>query len=244
MSGGTYAELRVWAEMFHDAQQARISAVNRSERGGVHPDLYANHVTKLMTTERECGLELVRCFRRTVPPNVRDWQKGSPGVGEHLLARLLGHLGHPIKAQPYHWDKGVLFEDEPFDRMVSQLWQYSGVGDPERKRKRGMSQEEAFACGVPLIKSLLFLIAQGVVKANKGYYREVYDKARDKYRDRVHAKPCVRCGPSGKPAEEGSAWNLGHQHAAALRKVSKEVLRDLWVQYKLADEGEVPMRPA
>lgn len=58
--------------------------------------------------------------------------------------------------------------------------------------------------------------------------RDVYDARRLTTIDRVHATPCVRCGPASKPAPEGSPWSLAHQHADALRIVGKELLRDLW----------------
>lgn len=229
-----YQELRIWAEMLKDAMQARMAAVNRSERGGVHPDLYANHIKTLEATEHDCSLLLVRTYRKTVSPRVRAWQVESPGIGEHLLARLLGVIGDPCHATPYHWqgsgrENRVLVADEPFERSISQLWSYCGVGDATRRRKKGQTVEEAMACGIPMAKSILFLLAQACVKVNRGVYREVYDKARLQYADRLHKADCPPCGPKGKPAKPGSPWSLGHQHAAALRKVSKEILRDMWI---------------
>jgi hypothetical protein len=232
-----YQELRIWSEMYQDAMQARISATNRSERGGVHPDLYAMHIKQLEKTEHDVALELVRAYRKTVSPRVRSWQVESPGIGEHLLARLLGIIGHPCLATPYHWegvgkDNRRLVADEPYDRSISQLWAYCGVGDPERKRRKGQTVEEAMACGIPLAKSVLYLLAQACVKVNRGPYREHYDAARAKYRDRLHKVDCPACGPKGKPAKPGTPWSAAHQHAAALRKVSKEILRDLWIAAK------------
>lgn len=60
-------------------------------------------------------------------------------------------------------------------------------------------------------------------------YGQVYLDAKHHYEDRVHATDCVRCGPSGRPAQPGSPWSKAHQHAAALRKVGKTLLRDLWL---------------
>lgn len=59
-------------------------------------------------------------------------------------------------------------------------------------------------------------------------YRTVYDEARERYAERLHETPCLRCGPSGHPAQPGSPWNLGHQHAAAIRYIGKRFLLDLW----------------
>lgn len=229
-----YQEIRIWAEMLRDAMQTRIGATNRSERAGLDPERYALHIKALNDMEHECALELARTYRKTVSPSIRQWQVDSPGIGEHLLARLLGIIGHPCLATPHHWEglgkeNRRLVADEPYSRSISQLWSYCGVGDPDRKRRKGQTVEEAMACGIPMAKSILYLLAQSCVKVNRGYYREVYDKARVQYADRVHAKDCAPCGPKGRPAKVGSNWSLAHQHNAALRKVSKEILRDLWV---------------
>jgi hypothetical protein len=173
---------------------------------------------------------------------VREWQQQSRGVGEHLVARLLGHIGHPTYATPSHWE-GLgpdrrLVQDPAFLRSVSQLWAYCGHGEPRHVRRRGMNSKEVQAGGKPIAKSVVHLIAVSCIKqvANNGrpagQYREVYDSARSRYRDRIHQAPCVRCGPQGHPAKVGSPWSLQHQHMAALRLVGKEVLRDMWLAAK------------
>lgn len=86
-------------------------------------------------------------------------------------------------------------------------------------------------------KMRAFLIAESCVKQRSSPYRKVYDDARDKYADAVHAVPCVRCGPAGKPAPEGSPLSDGHKHARALRAVAKAVLKDLWREAKRIHEA-------
>ena len=293
--------LRTLAEALDDAQQARIAIANKLRR---HP------VLDLLIEgpkDAEDGLAkaLKLHYRKVVPKPIRDWQKESGGVGEHLAARLLGQIGHPIIATPSHWEgtgsKRVLVADPAFDRSLRQLWQYAGHGDPERSRRvKGATAEQVAAAGQPKAKMLVHLIAECAIKqpgrrwtpergghwatdtggdvqvvaesqmgggvtsdnhlddaqliieshAEHGVvepsphaqpahesqrqggvwkYRAVYEAARSRYTDRTHASTCVRCGPSGKPATEGSDWSLSHQHAAALRLVGKEILRDLWV---------------
>jgi hypothetical protein len=68
-------------------------------------------------------------------------------------------------------------------------------------------------------------IAGSMLKAGN---RETYDKRKAATEGRVHATECVRCGPSGKPAQPGSPWSDAHRHADALRIVSKELLKQLW----------------
>lgn len=176
-----FLDLRIWAESFNDAQQHRIATVNRMERGGVDADLLAGHREMLDASEHAFKLAMVRSYRRLVRthmPAVEDWQKTSFGIGEHLLARLLGHLGHPVLATPYTWTddapeghecieercgKRHLVALQPFERTVGQLWQYCGHGSPS-KRKKGMSQEEAFGLGNPSCKFLVHLLAEATIK--------------------------------------------------------------------------------
>lgn len=226
-----WIELRIWAEMFHDAQQQRIATTNRAERGGVDPDLYVAYIDATETAEKAARRGMILAYRRTVPEPIRAWVKGTHGLGEPLMARLLGHLGHPRWATPHHWEgtgaARVLITDPPFERTVSQLWQFCGHGRPGRARK-GASAEELAAMGSPNLKMIVHLAAECCVKQTASPFRLVYEQARLDYADKVHSVECVRCGPSGKPAQPGDPWNLGHQHGAALRKVGKEILRDLW----------------
>ncbi len=225
---GGWSELRIWAEMFHDAQQQRIDATNRARRG-VDPVTYAGYIDALETAERVCALHLRRCYRRVVPEPVVDWQKATHGIGEHSMARLLGHLGHPVHATPHHWEPSAAepTPDPPYDRSLAQLWQYCGHGAPGRLRK-GMTRDELTAMGSPTLKMIVHLCAEACMKATASPFRLVYEKAKLDAEDRQHSTPCVRCGPSGKPAQPGTPWSPGHRHAHALRVTGKELLRDLW----------------
>lgn len=207
-----WLELRVWAECFDDTQKARIACANRMLRGGIHPDLFVSQIGALEAAEHEVALGLRRCYRRVVPAPIIAWQRETRGVGEHMLARLLGALGHPVLAQPYHWtgegSERELIADPPFERTVAQLWSYCGVGDATRKRRKGMSADEAMALGNPRCKMLVRLLAEASMKS-RGPHREHYDAGRELYLER-------------------SDWTDGHRHAAALRLTGKAMLADLW----------------
>lgn len=208
-----FTELRIWAECFEDAQKARIACVNRMERGGVSPDLFLAQRAALESAEAEIGKAMRKCYRRVVPISVVEWQKSTKGIGEHLLARLLGTIAHPRIATPFHWEgegeKRVLIPDLPFERTVSQLWSYCGMGDATRKRRKGMTAEEAFGLGSPRAKMLVRLMAEGTMKA-RGQHREFYDLGRARYLARED-------------------WTDGHRHAASLRLAGKAILKDLWI---------------
>jgi len=227
-----WLELRIWAEMFDDAQKARIANVNRAERGGADPDIFAPHIEALRHTEHECRLQLRRNYRKIVPQPIQQWQKVSVGIGIDMLARLLGHMGHPVWATPHHWEgtgsNRVLITDPPFERSVGQLWQFCGHGAPSRKTK-GMTAADLAAQGNPKLKMLVHLNAEMCMKQRTSPYRLVYEQSRESTADKLHTVECVRCGPSGKPAQPGTPWSAGHQHAHALRITGKEILRDLWM---------------
>lgn len=166
-----YIELRILAESFEDAQRARISCTNRMERGGVPADFFVSELAALASAENVVRLALVRRYRRLVRSElhgVDEWQRAEFGIGEHLLARLLGHLGHPRVASPYHWEgEGAsrkLIPDLPYARTLAQLRAYCGHGDPTRRPRRGMTAEEAFALGNPRCKMLVHLLAEATIK--------------------------------------------------------------------------------
>lgn len=204
--------LRVWAEMYEDAQKSRIACTNRAERAGVDPDIYRAQLDGLAAAEHQIKLAMVRCYRTVTPPSIIEWQKASAGIGEHLLARLLGVIGHPVHATPHHWEgegaNRTLIADPLFDRNIAKLWAYCGHGDPARKRAKGMTAEQAFSLGNPRAKMLVWNLSVACMKQRTSPYRLVYDAARLQYDERE--------------------WTDGHRHAAALRKVGKELLRDLW----------------
>jgi hypothetical protein len=235
-----WLDLRVWAECYEDVQKTLQAVNNRVERGGVDATLFKYQLDSLAIAKDEFQKSLKKAYRHVVPVGIRNWQKESTGIGEHLLARLLGVIGHPVHALPHHWEpnpefdpdkpagdnnpKRVLVADEPLDRSLSQLWAYCGHGDPTRKRREGMSQEDALRLGNPRAKTLVYLLAESCMVTGKGkahaYYRAVYDDARELYATRV--------------STDEDKWTDKRRHLAALRRVGKEILKDLW----LADQQD------
>lgn len=155
------------------------------------------------------------------------WAKSVPGLGEHSIAVLVAYLdGSAVVAHPRWWE-GVgenrkLVHGEPYERTIRELWAYCGVGDPLRARRHlrdGCTADDVFACGKPLAKARLRLIAESMLKAGN---RAVYDARRKATESRVHDRPCAPC-----KAKAGDPWKPGHQHADALRIVAKHLLADL-----------------
>ncbi|DAZ89916.1 Uncharacterised protein [Mycobacteroides abscessus subsp. abscessus] len=172
-------------------------------------------VDALKDAEKQATSNLQRSMR--IHP-LGNWAKQMTGVGEKQLARLLAAIGDP------YWND---LHDRP--RLVSELWSYAGYGvidGAAPRRQRGVKSNWSDDA-----RMRARLIAEKcVMQKPTAHYRQVYDRAREKYADATHAVTCNRCGPKGNPAVAGSPLSAGHQHARALRVVSKELLRDLWIE--------------
>lgn len=186
----------------------------------------------LEKTEHEVVLGLNRIMRAHP---LGGWQKVTRGVGEKTLARLLACIGDP------YWNTA---EDRP--RTVSQLWAYCGLhvlpasgslahtaADPGHKRAGAHTSHAGVAArrakGVRAnwstdAKTRVYLIAEACLKA--GNYRDVYDDHKARAAAAVHVAPCPQC----KEKEAGTPLKLGHQHARAMRAMSKQILKELWVE--------------
>lgn len=240
----SYTELRLYADMFADIQEFRKSMNNKLRSGTVSEAAkMEQHVQTFEAVEHQMSLSMRRSMRLTVSPSILTWQKTENGIGEHLLARLLGVIGDPYRATPYHWEgtgkHRVLLADAPYTRTVMQLWAYCGHGDPTRRRIKGMSAQEAVALGNPKAKMLVHLLAEGCVKHgirklddcddSEGYdinHRQAISRYGQVYYDsRLHY--CHREG-----------WTSLHQHNASLRRVGKAVLKDLWIAARADAEVE------
>lgn len=226
--------LGILADVLDDLEKVRIANENRvrqltrteedsdgEERGfGLTLDnpmvkKLATSVEALAQAEKDATANLQRAMRAHP---LGPWVKSQAGVGEKQAARLLATIGDPF------WND---LHDRP--RTVSELWAFAGYavhdGHAQARRRGERSNWSADA------KMRTYLISVSCVKqsAEKSKYRRVYDEGRTKYADAVHPHDCKRCGPAGKPALAGSPLSAGHQHNRAIRLISKELLKDLWI---------------
>ena len=219
--------IRMLGRLLDDLERLRIANGNRigaleRERGDAFPHLRVAQ-EYLEKAEHAAELELKRAWRRH-PLHAWSREPQQKGAGEVLMARLIACIGDPAERP-----------------NPAKLWAYCGHGDPARAGAvpKGAIQEELFKRGNPEAKKRVYLLAAQFRRTPGCYYRGIYDDARAKYADRVHAKDCKRCGPSGHPAKAGSPWSLAHQDAAALRLVGKTFLKDLWCAAQLASGTHV-----
>jgi hypothetical protein len=235
--------LRILGDTHNDLMTTRIGMSHRISRAAVNPDVLGGTLALMQAAEDEAWKQLRSTFRR-VAPEVAAWVKDTPGLGERLVARLLGTIGHPIVAHPYRWldvapeghecdpdrcGARHLVAFEPFLRSASQLRQFCGVGSPDRRTK-GMSQEQALRLGNPRAKSLVHLVAEGTMKSAGGETKSGQVRRRSPYRD-IYDDGRLRY-------EEREDWSKGRKHNASLRLVKKAFLLDLW----LVAQGKAPLR--
>lgn len=190
--------IRDLGHLLDDLERARIANGNRigaleREHGDAIPELYVIQ-EGLRHVEHIAELQLKRAWRKHP---LAAWAKTVPGLGEKQAARLIATIG------------------EPGDRPnPAKLRAYCGYGDPRRRRRAGMGEEEARKLGNSDAKKRAYLIGAQFVRTLDSPYRALYDQARERY------------------AERG--WTPGHEHQAAIRFVVKRFLVDLWREARRA----------
>jgi len=214
----------------------------------------ADVVNALGKLEHQSTLNLQRAVRKHP---LGPWVKGTVGVGEKQGARLLAAVGDP------YWNT---LHDRPrlvselwaycglhvLPAAQSSLDTHGEGGGGGKQGDPGQTTTAAQPCAAGVAptrargqranwsttaKTRAYLIAESCIKQARSPYRAVYDDGRKKYDGALHAAPCRRCGPAGKPAETGTQLSAGHQHARAMRLVMKEILRDLWAESKRIHEA-------
>lgn len=222
-----------------------------------HPDVanLAALVALLGKVEHQAVLQLQRKMRKHP---LGPWVKAQKGVGEKQAARLLASIGDPywntLHDRPRtvselwaysglhvlpasQWSDGTQEvvaggDSSPAGGDSSQTARDAQGRDAGVAARRQKGQKANWST---LAKTRAYLIAESMLRAGN---REVYDARKTATEGRLHASPCVRCGPKGKPALPGSPWSDGHRHADALRIQSKDLLKNLWREAKRIHEDQ------
>lgn len=165
-------------------------------------------------TEKETNKLLERELKRH--PIYGPYVKDTPGIGYKGIARLLGTIGDPT------WNAA----DERPRRGPAELWAYCGMhveNGVAPARRKGVRSNWSNAA-----RTRLYVVAEIASLNGASALGDLADATRVKYSDAVHDRSCVRCGPSGKPAQPGSPLSAGHVRARVIRIVGKAILVDLF----------------
>lgn len=196
--------------------------------------------------EHRVVLDLQRAVRKHP---LGAWQKQQIGIGEKQLARLLAAIGDPYwnslhdrprtvselwaysglhtlpVGQGVHGAQDEIADGAPTSAPPLAIAVPAPNHDPRGAARRTKGQRANWSTDA---KTRAYLIAESCVKQARSPYRKVYDLRREATADRMHDRPCPQCNGKGKTGLELTPWRAGHQHADALRIVSKAILRDLW----------------
>jgi hypothetical protein len=204
-----YGNLRLLVATFTDLQRARIRIQNRKTAYEDRNTLVVGGTDLVLqgiyTLEQDADADLVRSYLRTVDPKLIAWQQGTPGIGEHQMALLLGLVGDPLMAY-----------GEPYIRSVASLRAYCGFGAPLRRRRAsddqpGMTGDEAKALGNTRAKVVVWNMTKSVIMHRNPKYRLIYDEAKEAKQN------------ASEP------WRPAHIDAHAYRLVAKAIIKDIWV---------------
>lgn len=157
------------------------------------------------------------------------WVKAQKGVGEKTAARLLAAVGDPywIDEAEFEDDEGNVVHRPARARTVSELWAYAGLhvdraANAAVRRKKGVQSNWKTE-----IKTRAYLIAEACVKA--GVRKDPED---DTKRVATSAYAKVYLDRRARTAQTHPEWTPGHSHNDAMRIVSKELLKDMWIASK------------
>jgi hypothetical protein len=201
------ALLALYADMLDDLERTRIATENRvrslRQVKGMEGTKQEERLQAMVDdlSALERGATL-ELKRALRQHRLGPWVKRTVGVGEKQGARLLASVGDPYVRAPRYEDDVEIEPSRP--RTVSELWAYCGYAPGQKRQKGVKSNWNAKA------KMRAYLIAESCMKQMHSPYRAVYDAARAQYLERDTTD--------------------GHKHNMALRRVAKEILKDLWIE--------------
>ncbi len=109
---------------------------------------------------------------------------------------------------------------------VSSLWHYAGYGGPGDVRKKGKK-----SCWNASLKRACYQVGDSFIKQRTPKYRDVYDTEK--------AKQLVVC----EPLHPKGVGIKAHADMRARRKMVKEFLKDLWIEFNGGGEPKAERNP-
>lgn len=249
-----YWELRALGRNYYDAYRHTTRMNNRlgalAKRGQTSEFLIAQR-DLAEQAKKETEKILVRRYRKTAPPAIVAFQKATTGLGEGLMAQLIGCVGDFCTYTEAWWEeasshttsdchgfvedassqctldsqtageKRVLMTGAVRSCGVRDIWAYCGHGDPSRRRRKGQDQSQNFAAGNVLAKTTVHLMAEFALRSNGVPDKNGRPRAMTPY---YPLYQLVKADAKDRHPD----WTAGHAHNHALRRVGKAILKDIW----------------
>ena len=136
--------------------------------------------------------------------------RGDKKTGKKITETIVSYT-NPAKV----WKRmGVSVTDGRADRRIRRLTSFRDGAMVTPDENVVAAQGMGFN---PRRRALMHMIGQGIILANAGTYREIYDQRRA-YEESQH--------PDWKPKQ-----HPGHWHKRAMRYMEKRLLRDIWIEW-------------
>jgi hypothetical protein len=238
-----YITLRRYGEVFSDIQRLRIATENRLRSLGATAAEESAVVGELRGAEESAAKAVLAEYRLVANAGIKRWQKDSIGIGEHMLARLLGVVGHPRIATPHHWE-GQQAADSEVEPPTSD----AADDSPKPKDDRRKTPIRSLVADPPHLRNVAKLWAycghgDPARRRTKGMTQEealALGSPRAKMIVHLMAELCIRqrhgdyrkvydAAREVYATRPDAEWSDLRRHNAALRKTGKEILKDLWV---------------
>jgi len=212
-----YNDLRQLVEAKKVYQNERISFENQVsalKRLNIQENKNHKQVIELMKKiEKNITKEYGKIVKNI--PIWNYWLDDIVGIAEDLCGQLIGRLGDISRYQ-----------------KVSNLWSYCGLA-PNQGLKKGQNHNYNHE-----LKNLMYVIADRLVRyKSRNKYGQLYDKFKEEIKQKY---------PISKKNDNENGFKKNytdmHIHRMALRKIEKEFLKDLWINWKKIEKDLMEKR--
>ena len=220
------SSLKILVRTLYDLQALRINLGNRTSLAGKESGTLAGHIRDRLTSYHG-ELQLVETHilkdiqsELNAYPIWTDYLKKVKGCGSTMASVIISEIDDILRFG-----------------TVSKLWAYCGYavkdGQAQRRKRGEKSNWNSF------LKSKLYILAQGFLRAKNPKYRKLYDD----YKHRIQSRKCPLDAKrhGGKSKIDKFGCTDGHRHAMAIRYMIKMFLMELFLTwYKFEDKEPRP----
>jgi len=204
--------VRLLVEVYYDTQEVRIRSFNRLRQMGTVEGVNPNHLKLLEQEIRQYIQAQIKGYPITV------YLRGIRGIGPILAGGLISYF------------------DVHKAKHVSSFWKYAGLAVEDGKAvKRRHGEKTDYN---PLVKVLMWKVADSFLKQRTPVYRDIYDEVRLNENKKLNnplgnPKNCPQYSECLKKLKKAKTPSCKmHIHRRACRIMVKRFLSDLWLNWR------------